>query len=73
MNKVEMMREALKELGEATPDDLAAFVHTRYGVKVEPRFIPILKASVRDKEMLEDFRQKVKAAAGGTDSPAQAA
>jgi hypothetical protein len=61
LNKVEMMRVALKELGDASPEELSAFLEKTYNVKVEPQFISILRASVRDKEMLEDFRAKAKA------------
>jgi hypothetical protein len=61
MSKVEMMRVALKELGGATSEDLSAFLEKTYNVKVEPRFIPILRASVREKVMLEEFRVTVKA------------
>jgi hypothetical protein len=61
MSKVEMMRVALKELGGATAAELSAFLEKTYNVKVEPKYIPILRASVREKEMLEDFRVTMKA------------
>ena len=74
MTKVEMMQEAVKELGEAQAEALAAFIDARYGVKIDPKFVPILKASVREKELQEDFRQKMKATTGeGTGGPTQAA
>jgi hypothetical protein len=57
MNKVEMMQVALTELGAASAEELSAFLEKTYNVKVEPRFIAILRASVREKEMLENFRQ----------------
>jgi hypothetical protein len=73
MTKVEMMRQAVKELGEATAADLAIFIEQMYGVKIDPKVIPILRASVRDREMLERFHEKGKAAGEqGTPNPPQA-
>ena len=54
------IKTLLKELGEATSEELSAFLEITYNVKVEPRFISILRASVREKELLENFRQTVK-------------
>jgi hypothetical protein len=45
---VEMM-EALKELGEAPAEYLVAFLDDKYGMKIDPKFVPILKASVLEK------------------------
>ena len=61
MGKVEMMRVALQELGEATAEELSAFLEKSYSLKVDPKFISILKASVREKEILAESRQKVMA------------
>lgn len=61
MGKVEMMRVALQELGEATAEELSAFLEKSYGLKVDPKFISILKASVREKEILAESRQDVMA------------
>jgi hypothetical protein len=66
MTKVEMMRLALKELGEATSEEFSAYLEKTYNVKVEPKFISILRASVREKEMLENFRIRQKALAEST-------
>jgi hypothetical protein len=73
MTKLEMMRQAVKELGEATAADLAVFIEQKYGVKIDPKVIPILRASVRDKEMLESFHEKRRVAAEKeTPNPPQA-
>lgn len=61
MSKVEMMQMALNELGESTSEELSAFLEKTYNLKVEPKFIAILRASVREKELLQDFRLTVKA------------
>ncbi len=60
MDKVEMMREALKERADAPPGELAAFLASRFGVRIEPKFIPILRASARDRELLEQFRARAR-------------
>jgi hypothetical protein len=74
MTKVDMMREAMKKLGDAPAEALAGYIESNYGVKIEPKFVPILKASVREREMLEAFRQRMKATPGeGTGAPTQAA
>ncbi len=64
MTKVEMAREAVRELGEAPAEALAAFIDARYGVKIDPRFIPVLRASVRERELLEDLRRRRSPTAG---------
>jgi hypothetical protein len=56
MHKTEAVRLALAELGDAPAGELAAFVRSRYGVEVPPSLIPIIKATLRDKELLERAR-----------------
>jgi hypothetical protein len=38
------MRQALAELGDAPNAELAAFLERRHGLKMDARFIPVLKA-----------------------------
>jgi hypothetical protein len=52
MDKVEAVRLALAERGDLSAQELAALVRARYGVDVDPRFVPVIKAILRDKEML---------------------
>ena len=40
MDRLLMLREALRELPDATDEQLAAFIRERYGVAVTARFIP---------------------------------
>jgi len=63
MDKVEMVKTAIQELGDVSAAELADFVEKTFGVKIEPRFIPIYKATIRDKERLEKARQAARAAA----------
>ena len=58
MDKIEAVRLALVEVGDVTAEELAAFVKDRYGVTVEPRIVPIIKATLRDKERMELARQR---------------
>lgn len=63
LSPVEMVHRAMQELGEADDASLAAFIHERFGTRIEPRFIPILKASVREREVIERARQAARALA----------
>jgi hypothetical protein len=63
MNQAESLQRAMKELGDAPAEELAAFMQKNYGVSVQPQFVPILKAMLRDKENLAEWRRKSAAAA----------
>jgi hypothetical protein len=63
LSKVELVRRALAELGEASPQEVAAFIERRNGVRIDPRFIPFVRASVLELEMLEKARRAARAAA----------
>lgn len=74
IDKTEAIRRALEELGDAPPEQLAAFARSRYGVAVQVNIIPVIKATLRDRELLTRARAK-RAAAGGnpTTQPGEAA
>ena len=63
MSQVEALRRALAELGDVSAEELAAHVRTKYGVTVRPQFVPVLKATLKDKENLAEWRRKSQAAA----------
>jgi hypothetical protein len=70
-----MVRLALTEVGDVPAPALADFIQQRFGVKIEPRFIPLFRASLRAKGELEEARAMARAVladkpAGG---PCQAA
>jgi hypothetical protein len=52
MGPVEAVKRALEELGEATDAELAAFVRERFGVRVLPPFLPVIRATLRGKRLL---------------------
>jgi predicted SprT family Zn-dependent metalloprotease len=70
MDRIEMVQVALQELGDVANEKLATFVQKRFGVRIESRYMPLYRASIRDKQRLEAGRQaargviKVKAVRG---------
>jgi hypothetical protein len=58
MEKVEAVRVALAELGAASDEAVSAFVQDRHGVVVNPKFVPVLRAMLKEREMMAAFRQK---------------
>jgi hypothetical protein len=65
------MRQALTELGDVPNGELAAFLRRRFGLKVDARFVAVLKASARGLDQLEKARQAAKeAVARATAKPA---
>jgi len=47
MTKLEMVQAALSELGGTSAENLVAFVEKKFGVTIEPKFIPLYKATLR--------------------------
>ena len=59
MDRLEMMRIAEKELGRgATAEQLASFIQDRFGEGIGPKFIPIIRASLRGQEALQEARER---------------
>jgi hypothetical protein len=48
-SRAETVRLALAELGEAPALEIAAFVKQKYGIKIDPRSLPLFKAVLRVK------------------------
>lgn len=63
MDKLELVQIALRELGDVSAQKLSSLIEKKHGVKIEPKFIPIFKASLRDGLRLEPARQAARAAA----------
>lgn len=57
-----MVQEALTVLGDVPAAALVAYVERQFGQKILPAFIPIIKATIRDKEVLANFRAAARAA-----------
>jgi hypothetical protein len=74
MDKMEAFRLAVAEWGEAPPEQLATLIEQKYGVRIEPRYIPLFRATVKDLEELTRLREAARvAAATASQESAQAA
>ena len=60
-DKEELVRQALAEVGEESSEELARFIEQHYGVRIDPRFVPVLRASLRERDLLEGARAHAKA------------
>jgi hypothetical protein len=70
MDKLEMVQVALRELGDVSAQELSAFIEEKHGARIDPKFIPIFKASIRDKLRLEVARQAARASVDVTKAEA---
>jgi len=68
MKPVDLFRLAVEEIGDASAAELSAHMEKKHGFKVEPAFIPLFKATLRDLERMTRIRQEAK-----REQPAQAA
>jgi hypothetical protein len=60
---MEMVQQAMAVKGEATSEEIATFIEHWHGVKIEPKFIPIYRATIKDKQLLEEKRRAAQALA----------
>ena len=70
MNQAEALRRVMEELGDVSAEELVAFMHKTYGVTVRPQFIPVVKATLKDQEILAEWRRKSQEAAAQGNGPA---
>lgn len=49
MDKLELVKRAWTQLGEAAAETLSAFIEQAFGVRINPCFIPIYKATLLDR------------------------
>src|SRR5215212_4798629 len=63
VSKTELVRLALVEVGEASHQELADFIERRHGVRIDPKFLPVVRASVRELERPARARQAARAVA----------
>jgi predicted SprT family Zn-dependent metalloprotease len=57
MTTLEMVQDALQRLGDTSAEALAAFVWQNYATWIEPCFMPIYRASLRDQGRRDAARQ----------------
>jgi hypothetical protein len=60
LSKIDMVADAMRTLGSTTPAELSAFVAATFGVEIEPRMMPIFRASVEQREALARARREAK-------------
>ena len=60
MSPMEAFRRAVAEIGYASAADLSAHIEKKHGVKIEPAFIPLFKATLQDLERTTRLRQEAK-------------
>jgi hypothetical protein len=73
MDKMEAFRLAVAQWGYAPPEQLASLIEREYGVRIEPRYIPLFRATVQDLEELTRLREAAWAAAAAPQEAPQAA
>jgi hypothetical protein len=72
---MQAFRLAVAEMGDSSAEQLASFIEQKYGVRIEPKFIPCFRASLLDLERLTRLREVARATAAGPppEGPSEAA
>ena len=73
MSPMEAFRCAIAEIGYASSAELAAHMQKKHGVKIDPAFIPVFKATLQDLEWVKKVRQGAKALPPTQPEPSQPA
>jgi hypothetical protein len=60
MKPLELFRNAVAEIGYVSAAELSDHLEKKHGVKIEPAFIPLFKATLRDWERNIKSRQDAK-------------
>jgi hypothetical protein len=60
MKPMELFRHAVAEIGDVSAAELSAHLEKKHGVKIEPAFIPLFKATLQDLERMTRLRQDTK-------------
>jgi len=61
MDRLKLVEAAMRELGDVSAQELSTFIAKQHGIKIDPIFIPIFKASIRDKLRLDAARHAARA------------
>ena len=57
MSQMEAVRLAIAEIGDAPAAELSSFIQDKYGVRIDPRFVPVIRTTLQNKERMIHFRQ----------------
>ena len=60
MKPLDLFRCAIEEIGDVSAAELSAHLEKQHGVKIEPAFIPLFKATLQDLERTNQLRQDAK-------------
>lgn len=60
MKPMDLFRRAVAEIGDASPAELSAHLEKKHGVKIEPAFIPVFKATLRDLDRMAKLRHEAR-------------
>ena len=60
MKPIELFRRAVAEIGNVSAAELSAHLEKQHGLKIEPAFIPLFKATLRDLERMTRLRQEAR-------------
>jgi hypothetical protein len=50
IDPMEAYGQAVAALGEAPAEQLTAFIEERFGLRIEPRYLPIYRATLRERQ-----------------------
>lgn len=59
-DREQLVHGALAQLGCVSDEEVVSFMAREYGVRVEARFVPLFRASLRAKEVLERARTRAR-------------
>lgn len=59
MTTFKAVGKALAELNDPTSEQVVAHTHKRFGVKVRQSYIPVCRATMRQRRRLIELRQKL--------------
>ena len=60
MKPMEIFRHAVDEIGDASAAELSEHLEKKHGVKIEPAFIPLFKATLQDLKRTNRLSQDAK-------------
>jgi hypothetical protein len=58
MKPMELFRRAVAEIGYVSAVELSAHLEKKHGVKIEPAYIPLFRATLQDLERMTRLRQE---------------
>ena len=60
MNPMEAFRRTVAEIGYVSAAELSDHLEKKHGLKIEPAFIPLFRATLQDMERTNKLRQDAK-------------